>query len=107
MKNIISLKNYRDFGRVYNQRKSFADKYLVMYAADNLAACSRIGISVSKKVGNSTIKEYRDALSEGEGAAKKYLIYKKLENILGNSYENGICKDFDVIEMIDICKWMG
>ena len=56
MKNIISLKNYRDFGRVYNQRKSFADKYLVMYAADNLAACSRIGISVSKKVGNSVVR---------------------------------------------------
>ena len=65
------------------------------------------GIFYGKKVGKSTIKEYRDALSEGEGAAKKYLIYKKLENILGNGYENGICKDFDVIEMIDICKWMG
>lgn len=56
MKNIVSLKNYRDFGRVYNQRKSFADMYLVMYAADNLAACSRIGISVSKKVGNSVVR---------------------------------------------------
>ena len=56
MKNINSLKNYRDFGRVYNQRESFADKYLVMYVADNLTACSRIGISVSKKVGNSVVR---------------------------------------------------
>ena len=56
MKNINSLKNYRDFGKVYNHRKSFADKYLVMYVADNLTACSRIGISVSKKVGNSVVR---------------------------------------------------
>jgi ribonuclease P protein component len=56
VKNINSLKNYRDFGRVYNQRESFANKYLVMYVADNLTACSRIGISVSKKVGNSVVR---------------------------------------------------
>ena len=56
MKNINSLKNYRDFGRVYNHRESFANKYLVMYVADNLTACSRIGISVSKKVGNSVVR---------------------------------------------------
>ena len=56
MKNIISLKNYRDFGRVYNHKESFANKLLVMYIADNLTVCSRIGISVSKKVGNSVVR---------------------------------------------------
>ena len=56
MKNIISLKNYREFGRVYDHKESFANKYLVMYRAANQLGYSRIGISVSKKVGNSVIR---------------------------------------------------
>ena len=56
MKNIISLKNYREFGRVYAHKESFANKYLVMYVAPNQTAYSRIGISVSKKVGNSVVR---------------------------------------------------
>ena len=56
MRNIISLKNYREFGRVYDQKESFANKYLVMYLAANSPGYSRIGISVSKKVGNSVVR---------------------------------------------------
>ena len=56
MKNINSLKTVRDFGRVYDQKKSFANKYLVMYSAANNLEYSRIGISVSKKVGNSVVR---------------------------------------------------
>ena len=58
------------------------------------------------EVGRGVLKEYRDALSAGEEAAKKYRIYKRLEDILGQAYENGRCRDFDVIEMLGICKWM-
>ena len=56
MRNIISLKNNREFGKVYNRRESFANKYLVMYLSPNCLDCSRIGISVSKKVGNSVVR---------------------------------------------------
>ena len=56
MRNIISLKNYREFGKVYDQKESFANKYLVMYLAANSPGYSRIGISVSKKVGNSVVR---------------------------------------------------
>jgi ribonuclease P protein component len=56
MKNIISLKNYREFGKVYDHRESFANKYLVMYRVANSLGYSRIGISVSKKVGNSVVR---------------------------------------------------
>ena len=58
MKNIISLKNYREFGRVYDHRESFANKYLVMYILKNDRMYSRIGISVSKKVGNSVVRHH-------------------------------------------------
>ena len=56
MKNIVTLKNSREFGKVYNQRESFANKYLVMYLRANSLDYSRIGISVSKKVGNSVVR---------------------------------------------------
>ena len=56
MKNIPTLKNSREFGEVYNHRESFANKYLVMYISANSLSYSRIGISASKKVGNSVIR---------------------------------------------------
>lgn len=56
MKNINTLKNFREFGRVYAHKESFANKYLVMYVAPNQTTYSRIGISVSKKVGNSVVR---------------------------------------------------
>ena len=56
MKNIPTLKNSREFGRVYTHRESYANKYLVMYISANSLSYSRIGISVSKKVGNSVIR---------------------------------------------------
>ncbi len=56
MKNIVTLKNNREFGMVYNQRESYANKYLVMYLRSNDLDYSRIGISVSKKVGNSVVR---------------------------------------------------
>ena len=56
MKNIVTLKNNREFGMVYNQRESYANKYLVMYLRSNDLDYSRLGISVSKKVGNSVVR---------------------------------------------------
>ena len=56
MKGFNSLKTYRDFGRVYNQRESFANRIFVMYVLPNALTYSRIGISVSKKVGNSVVR---------------------------------------------------
>lgn len=56
MRNIISLKNSREYGRVYAHKESFANKYLVMYKVPNELTYSRIGISASKKIGNSVIR---------------------------------------------------
>ncbi len=56
MRNIITLKNYREFGKVYDHKESYANKYLVMYILKNDREYSRIGISVSKKVGNSVVR---------------------------------------------------
>lgn len=51
-----SLKKNRDFQTVYRTGKSYANKYLIMYALQNARTKNRLGISVSKKVGNSVIR---------------------------------------------------
>ena len=56
MKNSQSLKKNADFQEVYKSGKSFANKYLVMYVKENDLGLNRIGISVSKKVGNSVVR---------------------------------------------------
>lgn len=51
-----SLKKNRQFQFVYKNSKSYADRYLVMYVKENGTDKNRIGISVSKKVGNSVVR---------------------------------------------------
>ena len=51
-----SLKKNRDFQNVYKYGKSYANKYLVMYIIKNDLKKNRIGVSVSKKVGNSVVR---------------------------------------------------
>ena len=58
MNSYDSLKKNRDFQNVYKNGKSKANKYLVMYVLENQLDSNRIGISVSKKVGNSVIRHH-------------------------------------------------
>ena len=59
-----SLKKNKDFQLIYQKGKSFANKYLVMYVIENNTKSNenitekknRLGISVSKKVGNSVVR---------------------------------------------------
>lgn len=56
MKNIDSLKKNSDFQKVYRRRDSKGNRLLVMYKLKNDSDSLRIGISVSKKVGNSIVR---------------------------------------------------
>ena len=49
------MKN-KDFQIVYKNGKSYVNKYLVMYVLENHKEENRLGISVSKKVGNSIVR---------------------------------------------------
>ena len=51
-----SLKKNHQFQFVYKYGKSYANKYLIMYVKENGLGKNRIGISVSKKVGNSVVR---------------------------------------------------
>ena len=56
MKYSESLKKNRDFLQVYKRGTSKANRYLVMYVLPNQHMMNRLGISVSKKVGNSVVR---------------------------------------------------
>ena len=56
MKYSESLKKNNDFQQVYRHGTSYANRYLVMYVLENQYMKNRLGISVSKKVGNSVVR---------------------------------------------------
>lgn len=58
MKFSESLKKNQDFQTVYKTGKSYANKYLVLYKKKNNLGKNRVGISVSKKVGNSVVRHH-------------------------------------------------
>lgn len=51
-----SIKKNSDFQNIYRNGISYANKYLVMYIRENELDRNRLGISVSKKVGNSVVR---------------------------------------------------
>lgn len=56
MVEIISLRKSREFARVYNKGKSKVNPVLVLYVMKNGGGNNRIGISVSRKVGKSVVR---------------------------------------------------
>lgn len=58
MKFSESLKKNSYFQNVYRNGKSYANRFFVMYVLENHSDRNRLGISVSKKVGNSVIRHH-------------------------------------------------
>ncbi len=70
-----SLKNNRDFVNVYTSGRSYANKYLVIYTLKNNSDRNRLGISVSKKVGNSVVRHRLKRLIK-----ESYRLHEKMFN---------------------------
>jgi len=53
-----TLRKNSQFQAVFNSknRKSYGNKYLVVYISENYLGLVRLGITVSKKVGNSVVR---------------------------------------------------
>ena len=84
MKNFNSLKKKKEFDIVYNNKKFFSDDFYVMYIIDNNdfgMERNRLGISVSRKVGNSVIR---------------HKIIRRTREILRHNEKN-LYKNFDII----------
>ena len=59
MKHFNSIKKNSDFQKVYKTGKSYANRLLIMYVMrTEKENATRIGISVSKKVGNSVVRHH-------------------------------------------------
>ena len=58
MKFSESLKKNMDFRSVYHEGKSYGNRFLVMYVRRTGGSTNRLGISVSKKVGNSVVRHH-------------------------------------------------
>ena len=58
MKFSESLKKNKYFQKFYREGKSYANKYLVMYVSKNGLEINRVGISVSKRIGNSVVRHH-------------------------------------------------
>lgn len=54
--NAKGLKKDSDFRQVYKKGKSFANRLLVIYVFKNNLNINRVGFSISKKVGKSTVR---------------------------------------------------
>ncbi|MBR6769725.1 MAG: ribonuclease P protein component [Lachnospiraceae bacterium] len=76
-----SLKKTYEFSTVYQRGKSYANKHLVMYILENHTDRNRVGISVSKKVGNSVVRH-------------------RITRLVRESYrlhENIFCRGWDIV----------
>ena len=56
MKSFPSIKKNSEFQKIYRGGTSYANRLLIMYVKPSERPGTRIGISVSKKVGNSVVR---------------------------------------------------
>lgn len=56
MKRFPSVKKNSDFQRAYQTGRSYASSALVMYVCENGCRYNRLGVSCSKKIGNSVVR---------------------------------------------------
>lgn len=77
-----SLKKNRDFRTVYGNGKSRANTYLVMYVMKNGTERNRLGISVSKKVGNSVVRHRLTRLIREIYRLNEYRFKKGLDIVI-------------------------
>lgn len=75
MKFSTSLKKNEDFRYVYRNGKVRANRYLVMYVVENNRAINRLGISASKKIGNSVVRHHFYRL-----VRESYRLHEKIFN---------------------------
>ena len=97
MKRFNSLKKNSEFQAVYREGKVYANKYLVMHVLCTDRPDTRLGISVSKKVGNSVVR-HRFARLARESFRLNKDILKQGKDIVVVARAAAKGKNFDKIE---------
>ena len=106
MKRFPSIKKNSEFQTVYKNGKSFANKLLIMYVYPGGGPRTRIGISVSKKVGNSVVRHravrlirecfraYKDRTDEGLDIVVSSGRRPEIRILVRWKVHTGTCADF-------------
>lgn len=55
-KKIYTLKNTREFNKVYKEGKNYWNRNLILYILKNDLGYNRVGYSITKKIGNSVTR---------------------------------------------------
>lgn len=97
MKFSESLKKNKDFTLVYRRGISKANRQLVMYIHHNNTDQNRLGISVSKKVGNSVVRHHLARLIREAYRLNEEMFNSGLD-IVVVAREGAVRSDFHEIE---------
>lgn len=77
-----NIKKNEDFRNIYRTGKSYGNKYIVMYVKKNSSDKNRLGISVSKKVGNSVIRNRVTRLARESYRLSEYSLLKGYDIVI-------------------------
>ena len=79
MQNTVSIKENRDFSRLYRIGKFYSSDCLILYLKNNKLGFNRLGVTVSKKVGKAVVRNrVRRRIKES---------YREIEGRILNSYD--------------------
>lgn len=56
MKASVTVKENYEFRRIYRKGKSVVTPFVVIYCQKNYKGCSRLGVTVSKKLGHAVVR---------------------------------------------------
>ena len=98
MKFSESLKKNSDFQKVYKNGVCKANRNLVMYVLKNNLSKNRIGISVSKKVGNSVVRHHMTRLIRESYRLHEDMFHSSLDIVI---VVRNRAKDCDYHEICD------
>ena len=88
-----SLRKNRQFQEVYKKGVSRANRYLVMYVLENHQDENLLGISVSKKVGNSVVRHRVKRLVK-----ESYRLHEDILNIVITARASAASISFEQME---------
>ena len=99
-----SLKKNQDFKVVYQNGTSYANRLLVMYVLKNQHMKNRLGISVSKKVGNSVIRHHLTRLIRESYRLNKEMFNSGLDIVV---IARGTARDASFHQISSALKHLG